>query len=197
MKKIEILVNENNLTSNAVNSLSKILYYCLFYFLISLGAFIGLLYKNNLAPRLSYSIIILIGQVEFIIVLVSLSLASDMILHAAYTSYLEKSINQKIKENLIFWENLISDNFIRHSKGVVFQSNRILYIIYCLSFISISAFGFIDFNTVQLSIRIMLAVVQLIEGTIIFILVKKLMGEYKRVNQLITNTPFETQYHNV
>ncbi len=143
-KKIDILVQENQNMRAEITAMVKNVHNCLFSFLGSLGLFVGILldlHKNELTFDYNAGILaFLISQVGIIIIIFSINIQADVITKAAYTSYIEKKINDLVGENIIFWDSKIASR--QHNKGAFITTLIFLSLSYFLTFLFLTGYCF-------------------------------------------------------
>lgn len=100
--KLETLLRENQNIRVELTAVVKNIHYCFFSFLASLGIFAGIIGNMSQQSGLCFYesiynmglVTLLISQIEFIIVVFSINLQSDIYVKAAYIDSIEKkSIN--------------------------------------------------------------------------------------------------------
>ncbi len=140
-EEIDFLLREKNEQRVEILEINRTFFKTFFAFLTTLGVFAGICLNGNLLEKaeLRTSVLFIISQIQFIVVIFLLSLASIRNVNVGYVRALEKRINSLAMSNISIWESHVASEYINKPKGTSFLSQAVLYL-FCLGGFSIVAF---------------------------------------------------------
>lgn len=190
-EKIKVLTNENQIIRSEIVMLVKTFHNLIFAFFTSIGIFIALLVQldlqvagKNIQEAAVYNSLIglltfLITQIEFIVIVYSILLNSDIHTQAAYIEYVETKINSLLKEDLIFFETKIKA-FDSRTYGTLLITTGVLNFCYLTFFSALAVFCYTKAGL------ILYLLIQIVEFLIVCFLLFKLSKERSKVREYIS-----------
>lgn len=173
IRKLESISNEMSAHRNEIIEMEKGFIRCAFGFVTIAIGLIGLILGKDIISNdiLRDTLILCFTQIEFFIALVALALLSNLSIHAAYISCLEKKVNSLCQETILCWESELSPRYIFHPRGsyfwitfllIIFFLSTYFFLIY-MTFRALNGFGWKIFFTIETVILAVLLALILFE----------------------------------
>ena len=136
-EQIDLLMREKDSQRGEVLEINRTYFMTLFGFFTVLSAFGGVYVSDNVFTNDSLRTATLFGlsQLQWMLVIFSLSLLSLQNLHVGYIKALESKINELAGQQLLIWETGIASEYIGKPKGGVIVASVFLYIGYLGTFV--------------------------------------------------------------
>ncbi len=191
-KQIDILINETNNRRSEINLYVKDINYCLFSFIASLALFgslyLNMAFKEDVSKNEYINLLaFIISQIEFIILVLAMSLLAGIATSVAHISHLENKINSIAEEHLVFWESKLS--YREWTNGALIFIHGLIYVFCLFVFGCLIYVSNIKIHCVYLIIQI----VEIIIGIGIMLYIK---DERSRVIKFIEEIQNEYQTKN-